>query len=312
MSLAPPKHSRADRGRKQGPATRTPLLIGVHCSTGGGPHNAFSEARRLHATTMQVFTRNNMTWNVKPLTDEAIAKWHDAKAAGDIAPIVAHDSYLINLAAPEEAVYGKSRAALADELARCAALDIPYLVMHPGSPKGRDPDWGIERIGRTVRELLDDRAEDSPRLLFESTAGQGAQLGRTFEELAALLDTVDRPDRTGICLDTCHLFAAGYDISTPAGWHTAMDECDRVIGLDRVHCIHVNDAKRPLDSRVDRHEHIGQGHMGLAGFRALMKDARFRAVPKILETPKKGPNDEEMDVVNLNVLRRCAGRKVRS
>ena len=264
------------------------------------------------ATTMQIFTRNNMTWKVKPLTDDAVAQWRDAAAPGDVAPVIAHDSYLINLATPDPTVYRKSRTAFADELRRCARLEIPYLVMHPGSPKGRGEAWGIERIAGALQSLIDHHDAALPMVLLETTAGQGNHLGFTFAQLGALLEAVDRPARTGICLDTCHLFAAGYDIRTPKGWKAAMAECDDVIGLDRIHCVHVNDAKKPLGSRVDRHEHVGEGEIGLGGFRALMRDARLRHVPKILETPKRGPNGESMDLVNLAALQRCAGRKGRA
>ena len=146
-------------------------------------------------------------------------------------------------------------------------------------------------------------------VLLETTAGQGNHLGRTFDEIAALLAAVDRPERTGVCLDTCHLFAAGYDIRTANGWAATITELDALIGVDRVKCVHVNDAKKPLGSRVDRHEHVGEGYVGLGAFRALMRDPRFRAVPKILETPKRDRNGDGMDVPNLNALRRCAGRR---
>ena len=257
---------------------------------------------------MQVFTRNNMTWKVKPLTDDAVAAWHEAAAPGDVAPVVAHDSYLINLGAPDPAVFARSRAAFADELDRCARLRIPYLVMHPGAPKDKGDAWGLERIAGALQWLLDDHDAADPVVLLECTAGQGSHVGHRFEHLAALLDGIDRPGRVGICLDTCHLFAAGYDISTQSGWDATIAALDAVVGVEHVHCVHVNDAKTPLGSRVDRHEHLGQGHIGMEAFRALMHDSRFRDLPKILETPKTGADKRAMDPVNLTLLRQCAGR----
>jgi deoxyribonuclease-4 len=218
--------------------------------------------------------------------------------------MAAHDSYLINLASPDKELARRSRSGFAGELGRVEALSIPFLVTHPGSHLGRGVDEGIKRYAANLDAAIEDSGTRSGLVLLETTAGQGTNLGSTFEELARIIELSAHPDRLGVCFDTCHAFAAGYDLRSPEAYAATFDAFDRIVGLDRIKFFHVNDAKLPLGSRKDRHEHIGQGEIGLAGFGNLMRDPRFADVPKTLETPKKP--DLEDDRRNLNVLRGLA------
>lgn len=271
-------------------------------SIAGGLEKAFSRGEALGCTTMQIFTKNANQWRGKALDDETIARFRQAWEKSPIGPVFAHDSYLINLAAPQPELWRQSLAAFADELHRCARLGIPFLVMHPGAHTGSGAAAGIARVAEALRSLF---AEAPPgvTVLLENTAGQGSSLGASFEELAAILEQVPN-GRLGLCLDTCHAFAAGYDLSTAEGVAAVLEEFDRRIGLDRLRAFHLNDSKKGLGGRVDRHQHIGQGAIGPAGFAALMNDRRFRDVPKILETPKG--DDDAFDRMNLAALRQMA------
>jgi len=276
----------------------TPL--GAHMSISGGLDLAFSRGEEVGCTAMQIFTKNASQWQGKPLTEKATADFRRTWEGSSIGPVIAHDAYLINLAAPDRDKWQRSKEAFLEEIRRCAALGIPYLVTHPGAHLGEGEEAGIERIAAALREVFHD-APPEVTVLLENTAGQGSYLGHRLEHLAEIMARV--PDRPmGICFDTCHAFAAGYDLSNPKGYEGTMDDIERLIGLEKLRVFHVNDSKKGLNSRVDRHEHIGRGAIGEEGFRLLMMDQRFNAVPKILETPE-GP-DGEWHRANLALLRR--------
>ncbi|MBE0598178.1 MAG: deoxyribonuclease IV, partial [Desulfuromonadales bacterium] len=263
---------------------------------------AFARGEALGCTTMQIFTKNANQWQGKPLEATGVAAFRQAWEGSSIGPVFAHDSYLINLAAAQEELWRKSLAAFADEMQRCASLGVRYLVMHPGAHVGSGPAVGLARVAEALR-LLFAEAPAEVTVLLENTAGQGSSLGARFEELAAIMEQV--PDgRFGVCFDTCHAFAAGYDLTSGQGFAAVMEEFDQRVGLDRLLAFHLNDSKKGRGCRVDRHEHIGQGSIGSGAFGALMTDPRFRAVPKILETPKG--EDDAFDRMNLTVLRQLA------
>jgi len=277
--------------------------LGAHVSISGGVENAFARGAEIGATAIQIFTKNASQWRAKPISAESAAAFRANREQSTIGPVIAHDSYLINLAAPDDARWQQSKAAFADELERCALLGVTELVMHPGSHLGEGEEAGIARVVAAFKEIIAD-APDSVRILVETTAGQGTNLGWRFEHLAQILKELPE-ERFGVCFDTCHVFAAGYDLSTAEGYAQVMAEFDRIVGIERIACFHLNDCKKPCGSRVDRHDHVGRGAIGEAGFAALMQDARFAAIPKILETPK-GENNED-DLRNLALLRRLAG-----
>jgi deoxyribonuclease-4 len=272
-------------------------------SIAGGIDKAPALAASVGCTAMQVFVKNNNRWEGPPISAASAARYADELAKAGIRPeaVIAHTCYLINLASPKEDVAAKSVVALADELARCAQVGIHGLVMHPGAHLGEGREAGIERIAARARPVLDALPDDAPvRLLLETTAGTGTNLGATFEDLRDILDAIDRPARTGVCLDTCHIFAAGFDIRTAEGWKSAARGFDKLVGLSNLRAIHLNDSKGALGSRKDRHAHIGEGEIGLEGFRAVLNDKRLRQVPMALETPK-GPDLAE-DRMNLAQL----------
>jgi len=274
-------------------------LLGAHVSVAGGLDNAFARGLESHCTALQVFTKNANRWQGKPISNDDAIAFQQAWQKSGIGPVIAHDAYLINLASPKQDVWEKSKAALRDELLRCAQLGITGLVMHPGAHLGTGVETGVERIREAFREILPETPPEV-RLLLENTAGQGTYLGGDFAHLAALLEGFDE-DRFGVCFDTCHAHTAGYDLSSAEGYQQVMAEFDRLIGLGRICAFHLNDCLKPCGSKVDRHAHIGQGTIGRTGFACLMQDPRFVKVPMILETPK-GENGE-MDRANLALLR---------
>jgi deoxyribonuclease-4 len=280
--------------------------IGAHMSIAGGLHLALERGRALGCGAVQIFLKNQRQWAARPLEADEVRAFRRARRAAGIAPVFAHASYLINLASPEPSNWRQAVDAFTDELERAEALGLLCVVIHPGSHLGAGPAGGLERIAAAVREALGRTRGYRVRIALENTAGAGGVLGRTFAELGALLDRAGRPRRLGVCLDTCHLFAGGYDVRTPAGYAEAIGECARVVGLERVLAFHLNDAKAPLGSGLDRHEHIGRGELGLRPFRLLLCDARFRGVPKVLETPKEP--EPAADLRNLAVLRRLRRR----
>ncbi len=278
-------------------------LFGAHFSVAGGLTNAVATAVRFGCDTLQLFTKNASQWAAKPIADTDAAAFRNAASVAKLRFLTAHDSYLINLAAPGDELFRKSIDAFVIEWERAEQLGLSYLVTHPGAHVGSDDEAGLKRVIEAL-DLASERCKGlKPMVLLETTAGQGTTLGHRFEHLAALLDGVREPERFGVCLDTCHIFAAGYPIHTSEGYVAAVEEFDEVIGLDRLKLFHVNDSVKPLGSRVDRHAGLGEGQIGEGAFRRLVNDPRFAALPMILETPKDGPDGEELDPVNLAKLR---------
>jgi len=281
------------------------VLLGAHMSIAGGVHTAIERAVRIGCTALQMFVKNNNQWKGKALSDEDVATYKDALSKARIGPVVVHDTYLINLCASDRSILRKSRDALTDELQRCEKLGVDYLNFHPGAHMGRGEKEGIERIAESLNMIHTRTKGFRVKSVIESTAGQGTALGYKFEQLKDMIDLVDEQERMAVCIDTCHIFAAGYDIVSEEGYHRTFREFDDIIGLDRLVAFHVNDSKRELGSRVDRHEHIGKGKIGLEGFRLIMNDERFVNIPKILETPKS--DDMHEDVENMAVLKGLIG-----
>lgn len=275
--------------------------LGAHMSISGGIHLAPARGKAAGCSVIQVFTQNANQWRGKMPTTTDAALFREQRLAAGLLDVVSHDIYLINLASAPGETREKSMVAFREELERCSLLGIDKVVMHPGSHLGEGVATGLQRIIDAFDALFELTPDFTGRVLLENTAGQGTNLGFSFDQLQTIIKGSSFPERFGVCLDTCHAVAAGYNLLTREGYDAAFAEFDRLIGLDRLACFHVNDSKKGLGSHVDRHEHIGQGELGLEPFRLLLNDARFRAVPMILETPK-GDNDE-MDAVNLNILR---------
>lgn len=281
------------------------LLLGAHMSIAGGVDLAPLRGQEVGCQTIQLFTKSSNQWRARPLPPEEIERYRANLQAYGIAPAVAHDSYLINLASTDPDLHQKSMASFLEELERAEALGIPYLVTHPGAHVGAGEEAGLRQAANNIRELLKQTKGYRVQVVLETTAGQGTSLGHRFEQLAALLDQIGLPERTGVCLDTCHVFAAGYDIRTPDGYAGALRAFDRIVGISQLKVIHLNDSKKELGCRVDRHEHIGKGAIGPGAFRCLLTDPRLRGLPMILETPK----DDDFvaaDRRNLETLRRLA------
>ncbi|HET8523230.1 MAG TPA: deoxyribonuclease IV [Thermomicrobiales bacterium] len=277
------------------------LELGAHMSISGGHDLALTRAHAVQMTSCQLFTKNASQWKAKPIDPAVIERFQQQREATGIAHLVAHDSYLINVASPDDALWEKSRLALIDELDRCDQLGVPYLVAHPGGHVGSGEDAGIARIAEAINRIHDERPEGQAKILLETTAGQGTHLGRTFEELAAIIDKVEDKSRVAVCFDTCHVFAAGYDLRDADVYEATMTAFDEIIGLDLLKVLHLNDSKKGLGSRVDRHAPIGEGELGLTAFELIMNDERLAGLPGVLETPK-GDNDEE-DARNMATLR---------
>ncbi|MFC1475525.1 deoxyribonuclease IV [Candidatus Zixiibacteriota bacterium] len=287
--------------------TKDEPLIGAHMSIAGGAYNALLHAEKADCRTVQLFNKSSNQWAAKPLSTEEIDRFHAEAERTQIKPCVSHTAYLINCGSPDRALYKKSVTALAVEYDRCCKLGLDYLVMHPGAHIGSGLENGINRIGAALNKVLEKYATGGTTICLEAVAGAGSTIGRTFEELQAILAQIEDQSRVGVCLDTCHIFAAGYDIRTRGAYQSTMAVFDRVIGLERLKVWHLNDCKGELGSHRDRHEHLGRGHLGERAFHFLMRDARFRGVPKILETPKE-EDGRAMDPVNLALLRKLARR----
>ncbi len=275
-------------------------LLGAHESVAGGLHLAFDHIRYVGGAALQIFTRNQRQWKPKPITEEEQNLFAAAWLESPSMPVASHASYLVNLASAKEELVEKSITAFADELQRCEALNIKMVVIHPGSHGGDGIEEGLARFTTNLDQALE-RADNSVTVLLETTAGQGTGLGSRFEELAAIIAGSKYPEKLGICLDTCHIFAAGYDIRSEESYQATMAEFEKKVGIERIKFFHLNDSKKGLGGRVDRHEHIGQGQIGLEGFRNLLNDPRFARHPMTLETPKG--NDLQEDRDNLAVLR---------
>jgi deoxyribonuclease-4 len=284
--------------------------LGAHLSIGGGLPRAVDRAVASRCEALQIFTKSAGQWRARPLPQDEIVLFRRRVADAGIGPVVAHNSYLINIAAATAELRAQSLAALTEELDRAEALGLDGLVMHPGSYTSGTEEGGLRLIAEGLRSVLAGRGP-GPLILLEHTAGQGTNLGHRFEHLATILDLLDGSPRVGVCLDTCHLLTAGYDIVSEAGYRQTFREFDRLVGLDRIKVFHLNDSKNPCGSRVDRHEHIGKGCLGLEPFRRLLHDPRFARLPMLLETPKldapEGRRRAEVDpwdARNLRTLRR--------
>lgn len=280
---------------------RTGPLLGAHESTAGGVAKAVERAQQAGCDVVQLFLKGPSRWASPPLVEADRAAFREAVDRTGIWPAFGHGQYLLNLATPDDALWHKSMDALADDLARCDFLGLPGLVIHPGSHMGSGEEAGLARISAALDDVHARLPGLAAQVWLEVTAGQGGHLGYAFGHIRAMIDGVREPDRLGVCFDTAHAFAAGYELRTREGYEATWAEFDAVVGLRRLRAIHLNDARKGLGSRVDRHEHIGQGMLGLDAFRLLLNDPRFHGIPMALETDK-GPDLAE-DVENLRVLR---------
>ncbi len=278
-------------------------LIGAHMSIAGGMTRAVERAMNVRARALQVFTRNTNQWKAKRLVRTEVRSFREAWERSGLAPVVAHDSYLINLASPNGELRRRSIRSFAEELSRCEALGIPFLVTHPGAHMGAGVRAGCDRVADSLNRARAIAPAPAVIVLLETVAGQGTTLGRRFEELARIRDRVARPDLVQFCFDTCHVHAAGYDLTSERGYEQTITEFDDILGIERLRAFHFNDSKTERGSRVDRHEHIGKGHLGIEPFARILHDPRFRTIPKLLETPK-GKDGVVMDRRNLALLRR--------
>lgn len=276
-------------------------LFGAHMSIAGGYHKALSAAHELGCQSVQLFTKNNNQWKAKELRADDITEFKKVLRQTRLKLPLAHDCYLINLASPNVELFRQSVEAFVIEMQRAEALGLAYLVTHPGAATDGDETAGLKRVAQALDEIHARCTGFKLRVLLETTAGQGTSLGHRFEHLAAIIEQVAEPERLGVCLDTCHVFAAGYALAPEKNYRATFREFDRVIGLKTLKAFHVNDSLKPQGSRVDRHAHIGQGCLGLEPFRLLVNDRRFRQHPMILETPKEG--GENLDARNLATLR---------
>ena len=280
------------------------LLLGAHMSINGGVHRAIERARSIECTAMQIFVKNNMQWFARPLTRPEIRAFREHAQRHELAAVFAHANYLINLAATNPQFYANSLRALSEELTRADQLGLPFIVLHPGAHLGAGEEAGLAKIVAAIDQIFARLPKVKTRLALETTAGQGTSLGHTFQHLADIIGNVRAPERLCVCLDTAHVFAAGHDLTSAAGTRRMLREFERTVGLQHLVALHLNDSKTARGSRVDRHEHIGQGKIGLEAFRVIMRDRRFRKIPKVLETPKG--KDLIEDVENMKTLRGLA------
>lgn len=278
-------------------------FLGAHFSIAGGLENSLLTAKSLGCNALQIFTKNSRTWQEKDLDQSTVNRFLDQKKTSGVDVILSHASYLINIASPDKEKLGKSIHALICEFHRCASLRVNYLVLHPGSFIEDTMDNGMNRAVESLKTVLAQTRPKFPRLLIETTAGQGSNLGSSFEQIAYILEKTGSHSRTGVCLDTSHIFASGYDIREKAAYDQTMSEFDRIVGLDRLYAIHLNDSKTDLGSKKDRHDHIGQGCIGIKAFELIMTDPRLKNTIKIIETPKH-QDGTDMDKVNLDRLLR--------
>ncbi len=276
--------------------------FGAHQSIAGGIHLAFERGERATCDTLQIFNKSNNQWAAREFTAEDLELWFEAWQESSLDVACAHNSYLINLASPDPALHEKSYRSFKEEVERCQVLLVPNLVFHPGSHVGTGADAGMSRISTSINRLFDEiDADTEVTLCLETTAGTGSNLGATFEELAQIIDGVDRDERMGVCLDTCHIFAAGYAITSADEYAATMRRFGDTVGIERLRVIHVNDSKMPFGSHRDRHDNIGKGLIGLQTFRHFVNDSRLSRVPMVLETPKG--KDLTEDVEGLRTLR---------
>jgi len=281
-------------------------LLGAHTSISGGVSKSVELAHNLGFTAMQIFTKNNNRWDAKPLEENEIEKFKSGLEKSKIEFVVSHDSYLINLCANKKDLLQKSREAFIDELERCELLGIPYLNFHPGAHSGSGEDEGIKLIAESLNIAHDKTKNYKVKSMLEMTAGQGSAIGYTFEHIKKIIKKVEDKNRMCVCIDTAHIFAAGYDIVN--NYENVIKEFDMIVGLDSLKCFHMNNSKKELGSKVDRHAHIGKGFIGLKGFANIMNDKRLEHIPKILETPKG--KEQLEDIENLNVLKGLIKQKL--
>ena len=277
------------------------MLFGAHESIAGGVFNAVILGQKAGCDTIQMFNKSSNQWRAKKLESKEIDEFFRQIELTGVTVSVSHTSYLINIASPDKALNQKSCDALKEELERCGVLKIPNLVMHPGSHVGSGEETGLNLIAANINRLFDKLPDGKVCLLLETTAGQGSNLGYTFEQLAYMIERIEDKKRIGVCLDTCHIFAAGYPVIDPKDYKKTIKQFDAIIGLDRLKIIHMNDSLKEFGSKKDRHEHIGKGHIGLDGISNFVNDKRFESVPMVLETPKE--EDLAEDIENLRVLR---------
>lgn len=297
MPKASTKKEKIAKPKKQS----TQPLLGAHTSTSGGADKAIDRALAVGCTAMQIFVKNNMQWFAPPFGGIEIRAFLDHPRLGELGSVFGHSGYLINLAATHPDNYEKSVRSLRDELVRADQLQLPHLVLHPGAHMGAGEEAGLAKVVESIDKIFAEIPEVKTRIALETTAGQGSTLGHKFEHLEYLLKNVKEPERLCICLDTAHIFAAGYDISTFEGAKKAFAEFNKVIGFKQLAALHINDSKVPLGSHVDRHDHIGKGKIGIEAFRYIMNEPKFAKIPKVLETPKG--KDMAEDVVNMDALR---------
>ncbi|UCD30711.1 MAG: deoxyribonuclease IV [Planctomycetota bacterium] len=279
--------------------------FGAQTSIADGLYRAFERGINIGCDCLQVFVKNQRQWKADPISEQDIRAWRQAESQSGIGPVFAHDAYLINLASPDKTIWNKSIEAFVDELYRCEQLNIGWLVTHPGTHGGKGEDWGIRRMADAL-DIIHSRTERlKVKTVLETTAGQGNSIGHRFQHLAEIIQRTRNRDRLAVCFDTCHVFAAGYDLTSEKAYRATMTEFDKILGLSNLVCFHLNDSKKPFASRVDRHQHIGQGQMGYESFRLLVNDPRFFGMPMIIETPK-GIDDkgQDLDRINLAALRK--------
>jgi len=298
------RRARSSPARSKIENRQSKILLGAHMSIGGGVHMAIERACSINCSAMQIFVKNNMQWFARPFVKEEIRAFLNHAQRAELTSVFAHANYLINLAATNPQFHSNSLRALSEELTRADQLELPFLVLHPGAHLGTGEEAGLEKIIGSLDRVLAGIPKVKTRIALETTAGQGSCLGDKFEHLAHIIRCVREPQRLCVCLDTAHVFAAGYDIGSEAAMRKMLVQFDRTIGLDRLVAVHVNDSKTTRGSRVDRHEHIGKGRIGLDAFRFIMRDRRLRKTPKVLETPKG--KDLAEDVINLSTLRALA------
>jgi len=262
------------------------MILGAHVSAQGGVDKAPANGAELGIKAIQIFAKNQRQWAAKPLEQEVVERYHEEITKHSIEYTCSHASYLVNLCAPDPEKLGKSIDSLTDELERAEMLKLSHVVFHPGSHLKEGEEWGLSKIAESLNEIHKRLPGYKSKLTLENTAGQGTNLGYSFEQLATIIEQVKQPERISVCLDTCHSYSAGYDLATKEGYDETFKKFDKVLGLDRLGLIHLNDTKKELGSRVDRHDQIGDGLLGLDAFRMLMNDKRFKDIPAILETPE--------------------------
>ena len=279
-------------------------MYGSHLSIAGGLHNALIEAKNLDMQCVQIFTKNQRQWNCKSLTNDQINTWQQHRKSTKIKTVISHDSYLINMASANDETREKSINLFRDEIQRCETLDIQYLVIHPGAHLGQGEEAGLTKIAKGINHVHKSLPNYKTLTLLEITAGQGTNLGYKFEHLKSIIEQTNEPERLAVCLDTAHMIAAGYDLTSEKGAKQTLKQLKATFPIELVKVIHVNDSKAPLASRVDRHQHIGHGHIHLDAFNILLKNPHIKKIPKILETPKT-TNDHgvDWDIININTLK---------